>query len=116
MFRFLALLVFPALVAPPVVAQDKGYSAFVARAKAAVTRDFKDPEGARYRNLGVYRSLDKSLALCGEVNAKNSYGAYVGYKQFYADDKNGTIKEEGDDLLFSTLGKAYCDKKLADAK
>ncbi|WP_428001795.1 hypothetical protein [Acidovorax sp.] len=116
MFRFLAVLIVPAFVALPVVAQDKGYASFIAKAKGALTKDFKDPEGSRYRNLGVYRSLDKSLALCGEVNAKNSYGAYVGYKQFYADDKNGTIKEEGDELLFNTLGKAYCDKKLADAK
>lgn len=110
------MLIAAALVALPAAAQDKGHAAFVAKAKAVVTKDFKDPEGARYRNLGVYRDTQGMQTLCGEVNAKNSYGAYVGYRSFYVLETNVTFREDGDDSLFDALRPAYCKKKIADAK
>lgn len=104
-----------ALVCGAAFAAD--YSAFVAKAKAQVTKDFKDPEGAKFRGLAVYTQADgKSLGLCGEVNAKNSYGAFTGYVPFYADSKRATLREDGDDTLFSSLMPSYCDKKLAPVK
>lgn len=119
MFRFLALLIVPALVALPAVAQDKGYSPFIAKAKSAVTKDFKDPDGARYRGLGVYKDNLGGTVLCGEVNGKNGFGAYVGYRRFFTTATNppsATLREDGDDSLFDTLYKASCHTKLADAK
>lgn len=80
--------------------------------QAAATKDFADPESARFRNLslatdepglwdrlagfGTYKTArplmerlrnvlahdPESLHLCGEVNAKNRLGAYVGYRSF----------------------------------
>ena len=110
------LLIAGALTALSAAAQDKGHGAFVAQAKEVVTKNFKDPEGARFRNLAVYRSNTGSLALCGEVNAKNGFGAFVGYRAFLATVENASLREEGDDMLFDTLKTVYCDKKLADAK
>ena len=82
--------------------------------KRTVTKNFHDPESARFRSVQlqsiltiaerlnsfdtkfllqhphpldgmlfffIYRPGD--FVLCGEVNAKNGYGAYVGYKRFY---------------------------------
>ena len=43
-----------------------------------VTGSMKDPGSAQFRNTRVHGSL-----VCGEVNAKNLYGAYVGFRAFY---------------------------------
>ncbi|MFG0787916.1 hypothetical protein [Delftia tsuruhatensis] len=90
-------------VAPVVFAQN--YSAMVAKAKTAVSRDFKDPEGARFRDVGIYKSTTGKggVSVCGEVNAKNSYGAYVGYKRFVVDDDFVQIEADGDLGLIPSL-------------
>lgn len=33
--------------------------------------------------LSIFRYDPNSFMLCGEVNAKNGFGAYIGYKRFY---------------------------------
>jgi len=52
--------------------------------KAVITHDFKDPDAAKWRNLKFARAAgkDRLVILCGEVNGKNSYGAYVGFRRF----------------------------------
>jgi hypothetical protein len=57
---------------------------FVATAKANVVRDFKDPSSAQWRGLYVSKAGTAAQMLCGEVNAKNSLGGYVGFRRFYA--------------------------------
>lgn len=52
--------------------------------QSAVADTLRDPESARFRNVRVVRKADGSDALCGELNAKNVYGGYVGYAPFYA--------------------------------
>ncbi|WP_312183113.1 hypothetical protein [Massilia timonae] len=54
-----------------------GDSQLIARAKQSVIKDYKDPDSAKFRNIKVV-----SGSVCGEVNAKNSFGGYVGYKRF----------------------------------
>jgi len=44
-----------------------------------LTADFNDPAAAQFRNL-----KQNYEALCGEVNGKNKFGAYVGFKRFYS--------------------------------
>lgn len=50
----------------------------------AIKDQVKDPDSVKLR--GVMAQVDdKGLTFfCGEVNAKNSYGGYVGFKPFYA--------------------------------
>lgn len=49
-----------------------------------------DPEAAKFRRLEVWEEPneknpgDTVLMLIGEINAKNSFGAYGGFRQFYA--------------------------------
>lgn len=54
--------------------------------KQGVSRNFKDPDSALWRNIRVTRdtmSDGRQITLvCGQVNAKNSFGAYVGYTYF----------------------------------
>jgi len=48
--------------------------------ESQVKRDLRDPWSAQFRNLRV---LESGL-ICGEVNAKNAYGAYTGFEGFTA--------------------------------
>lgn len=43
----------------------------------------KDPSSAKFSNSRVYRAIGAPL-VCGDVNAKNSYGGYSGDKGFIA--------------------------------
>ena len=50
-----------------------------------LTNDFFDPDSAKFRNVreGTFHlSCGDVDAICGEVNAKNRFGAYTGYKLF----------------------------------
>ena len=98
-------------------AQD--LAVFAAKAKENLTWDFKDPEAARFRGLFVSRMGD-ALILCGEVNAKNSYGAYIGFRRFRAsDDRNfqdiwpadltGTLR-----TVYEQSWQTYCGSRIAD--
>lgn len=45
--------------------------------KKIAAQDMKDPSSAQFRNLKI-----RLASLCGEINAKNSFGAYTGFKRF----------------------------------
>lgn len=49
----------------------------------AVANKMKDPNSAEFRDWHAFQS-QKGLLVCGEVNAKNSYGGYVGFTHFVA--------------------------------
>lgn len=51
----------------------------IREAQEAATKDLIDPFSAQFRNVRVARG-----GVCGEVNAKNRMGAYVGFTRFVA--------------------------------
>ena len=53
-----------------------------------VTSSLKDPSSSQFRN-----EIMKSGWLCGEVNSKNSYGAYTGFTRFVALDSRDAYLE-----------------------
>lgn len=61
-------------------------------AVAAVASQLRDPSSAEFRNV-----VDGTLATCGEVNGKNAFGAYVGFKPFVYE--SGTVSFEPDQPL-----------------
>ncbi|MBC3934078.1 SCO family protein [Undibacterium sp. CY7W] len=69
-------------------------------AKDFLISNLKDPESVQFRN-----EVFNEYGVCGEVNAKNSFGGYVGFKRFYSikDPKTGsrTALIENDNLLVS---------------
>lgn len=106
--------------------------------KLAVTKDFNDPESARFRALklqtfggtmrnrlrllslkflkestpeqvlSVVQYLPEDFVLCGEVNAKNGFGAYVGYRRFYVGGTSGReptpfLQRDGDDSFADSM-------------
>ena len=68
--------------------------------KERVIAKLKDGGSAEFRN---------QVAFCGEVNAKNSFGAYTGFKRYIAADENLIVME--DDMVpseFNTTWDKYC--------
>lgn len=63
-----------------------------AHIQAAVIDDLKDPGSAQLRRLQVYDLSDgQGRIICGEMNGKNSFGAYVGFQPFYLRVKDGAV-------------------------
>lgn len=85
--------------------------AVMAAGKATLLRNLKDPDTAKLRSLKV----GKDRFLCGEVNARNGFGGYVGYRRFvvlasqvYFDDDSGDF-----DMLVLSSCENYDAKELA---
>jgi hypothetical protein len=48
-------------------------------AQGIVAAQLKDPQSAQFRNM---KGSEKARMVCGEINAKNSMGGYIGFKNF----------------------------------
>lgn len=51
--------------------------------RVAMDDVLKDSQSARFRNIKQKPSEGDIWFICGEVNSKNSYGAYAGYTPFH---------------------------------
>ena len=66
-----------------------------------VKEQLRDPESAQFQNVKNG---------CGEVNAKNSYGGYTGFKKFYTKGNQVVIDSNDDDVLpFYLNWSAFCN-------
>ena len=55
--------------------------------------------------------------MCGEINAKNSYGAYNGFRGFMVAEGFALIEgEESAGLTYESLAPNLCHEKVASAK
>lgn len=65
------------------------------KGKEVLLAKLKDPQSAQFRNV---RPSTDGLYLCGEVNSKNSYGGYPGFRKFYSlwQMNTASIQGEGD--------------------
>lgn len=101
----------------PALAQKGKDAQFIAGAKRAVSDLFKDPDSVRFRDVAIYQRYNSEQRfLCGEVNAKNSYGAYVGYKTFYATDGDVYVIADEEDRMDWINYREYCHKKISSVK
>jgi len=78
----------------------------IQQAKEAVSHDLNDPESAQFRDV-VVCSADQTVVR-GEVNAKNLFGAYIGFKPFYFADNQVADLDHGrfTDLMNRCFGKS----------
>jgi hypothetical protein len=60
---------------------------FVASAKVRINARLKDPDSAKYSQLVLLTHKSGQRTLCGAVNAKNSYGGYVGLEYFHVTEE-----------------------------
>lgn len=61
----------------------------IPKARQPILAFLKDPSSAEFRN----ERIGSGGAVCGEVNAKNAMGGYVGFKKYIAAGKDGSYVE-----------------------
>ena len=78
-------------------------------AKRAVETQLKDSSSAEFRQVKVYKVGERSYAVCGEVNARNGFGAMAGFSRFVYLGQVAVI-DDGTDETFNTVwSTAGCD-------
>lgn len=92
--------------------------AFVKVAKQNVVSNFRDPVSVQYRNVFISKTGETAL-LCGEINGKNAYGGYVGFRAFVGMlDKETTVV--GGEIFPPDLAQAtkaaLCKVKIIDVE
>lgn len=84
--RWLLLLATALIPDRPATAQQPKADPLFAQAKIALAKKLKDPESARIEGLKRTNFLNTkgvpTPAVCGTVNAKNSFGGYTGAVPF----------------------------------
>jgi len=93
------IIVFPLIlvVVVMVVGTGKWYassreaSQLTVKATQYIASSLNDPESAKFRDIRIVGYS----TVCGEVNGKNLYGAYVGYKSFVYTLNNGFDHDYG---------------------
>jgi len=66
----------------------------IAQAMRVVADSLKDPGSAQFRKVRLVPYSQRAV-ICGEVNGKNSYGGYAGFKRFVASTSEVTFSESG---------------------
>ena len=59
-------------------------------ARETIKNNLKDPDSAKFKNERMSGDV-----VCGEVNSKNSYGGYNGFKRYMV--QGGTVYFEGEE-------------------
>lgn len=81
--------------------------------ETAVKSSLKDPASATFKWLPLLPSADPAQPYCGLVNAKNSYGGYVGDAPFLV----MVVTEGGDKILHAVvIGMATGDPTDTDSQ
>lgn len=75
----------------------------VAVGKNAVMAHLKDPGSAMFRNVVMGK-----LAVCGEVNSKNSFGGFGGYQRFVASASTVVLEYDTDMVTFRDIWYGAC--------
>ncbi len=74
------------IVATPTVASAQTAPALTKSANEIIARRLLDPASLQIRNTAVKTAIStngqKVTILCGEYNAKNRFGGYIGFKTF----------------------------------
>lgn len=81
------------------------------KVQAYVRTLLKDGDSAKFRN---------QYKMCGEVNSKNSFGAYTGFTKYIVTDDKTFFEEEYRDELgqaaFSDMWNSVCNSKIIISK
>ena len=82
MRHLIALVAFFALFAADLSSISAQTDPQIEKAELAIKEGLKDPESAQFKNIAVKTNSLGEVAVCGEVNARNSFGGYVGFQSF----------------------------------
>ena len=77
----LACVLLAANVAQAADAYREATAQEVSAIRSSMQKDLKDADSAKFKDVKVAAAED-GVAMCGLVNARNSYGAYAGFSYF----------------------------------
>lgn len=77
----------------------------ITKAKSIIADSLKDPNSAQFRNVRVV-PYEEGAVICGEVNAKNSYGGYVGFEAFVASTNSFAFERNYSEGRYPELDRA----------
>lgn len=104
----IAAILFAAGLAGTAAAED---DALIAQAKEAIASRMKDPGSVQFRSV-EHRTITTAETtkevVCGEVNAKNMYGGYVGFTPFMVINGQVFVRNKQIAAGFDPLRKVYC--------
>lgn len=78
------LLIGSTLVAAALTGCSDGGDPTLDAAKPQIAAQFRDPDAVQFKDLKVV-GTEPHRYVCGAVNGKNGFGAYVGFTRFTAD-------------------------------
>lgn len=82
--------------------------AWMDKGKSAIKLKLKDPSSAKFRNIYFQDSFQNIPMTCGEVNSKNSLGAYTGFQKFLSSGTPELSALENEVSDFSNLWNTIC--------
>jgi hypothetical protein len=71
-------------------------TALIAEAKEAVSRNLVNPSATQFRDLRVHRDANGIPIVCGEYNAENRMGGYVGFNRFVYNKLTRAVDHDND--------------------
>lgn len=94
----------------PVADEETRQIAWVRKGKEAVQAKLKDPDSAQFKDVIFVQKANEIPVACGEVNSKNSFGAYAGFQHFVSagSPENTYLESEVED--FAELWNKLCVK------
>jgi len=93
-FCRLGLIIPTLIIALSACHERDGSAEKIAKAKQAVRELMNDPDAAQFRRERVVSDTIgdwKSEVVCGQVNGKNLFNAYIGFREFNYDPENGSV-------------------------
>lgn len=79
-------------------AQESFENETIYSSKKAVKALLKDQNSAQFKNVFFNETKKGGAVACGQVNSKNSLGAYTGYQRFISNGKTTFIEEKENNL------------------
>jgi hypothetical protein len=70
----------------------------IVRLEKKATLQFKDPDSVKFKGVQLFKmAAGGTYRICGQANAKNSYGGYGGFRTFFYDEAADLSLQETDD-------------------
>lgn len=77
----------------------------IVAAERAVRGELKDPCAAQFQGVCTNYTEGFGVVACGQVNTKNEFGGYTGFRRFVSSDKSVVL--DGRDNVTNALVEAY---------
>ena len=90
---------------------ENGPEKVKALAMEAVRDSLRDPASAQFRNVRLVK-FSGGQVVCGEVNGKNAYGGYVGYKQWVSAGVYALLYEKAPIDVRHIEGSEYLERDM----